>query len=286
MKVRIADLNIELLGADYEYISTRMQSYIYDFEKADITLNCVVTEEEIELPDYAFTEKIERWNWITEKSGSVSVFNVETASKKVSCLIEWNEKFDRADICFNDSCPITDFPTEKKLFNILGMVMGYTVIKFNGMIFHSSAISYKNEALLFSAPSGTGKSTHTLMWKEMFPEDVEIFNDDTPVIRKTEKGLYAYGTPWSGKTAINLPVKIPLKAIVCIARGKENKISRLSKRDAFFRIFNETKKPAEMKWMGESIDFITFLAENTEVYELFCNISEEAVLTVKKEIFK
>lgn len=285
MKFRIADLNILINGADYPYISNRMKSYSSDFETPDLTFDCVVTTEDIKLPGYNCTEKIERWNWITDNNGSVAVFNIDGESGKVSCLTEWNCEFNGAGIYVYDSCPLSGLSAEKKLFNILGMVMGYTIIRQNGMIFHSSSISYKGEGILFSAPSGTGKSTQANLWKELYPEDVVIFNDDTPIIRKTREGIFAYGTPWSGKTELNTPLKVPIKAIVCVERSKENRVERLSVKDAFFRIFNETKKPAEMKLMNEAIDFISVIAEETEIYRLYCDISDSAVSVLKECLF-
>lgn len=77
------------------------------------------------------------------------------------------------------------------------------LINFNGMLLHSSCVVYENKAYLFSAPCGTGKSTHTSIWLKRFP-DSYILNDDKPALRITENGVYAYGTPFSGKTDLSL----------------------------------------------------------------------------------
>ncbi len=285
MKLRIADLNIELIGAEYSYIKNRVKNYISNFEIADISFNCHVTDKDIMVPSLNCTEKIGKWNWIVKDDGSVTIYNFNTSYDKVSCLVNWNSNFKWADIYVYDSCPLTGFSTENKLFNIIGIVLWFNIIKFNGIVFHSSAIYYKGDAILFSAPSGTGKSTHTNLWKKLFEEDVKIFNDDTPIIRIINHEIFTYGTPWSGKTQINLPIKVPLKAIVSLKQGKINIAKTLETKDAFFRIFNETGKPAEKVLLNNMLDIITEISVNVPMYELECDISYDAVKTIRKLIY-
>ena len=71
------------------------------------------------------------------------------------------------------------------------------------MLLHSSCVVYEDKAYLFSAPCGTGKSTHTQIWLKRFP-GAYILNDDKPAIRIMEDGVYAFGTPFSGKTDLNV----------------------------------------------------------------------------------
>ena len=68
------------------------------------------------------------------------------------------------------------------------------------MLLHSSAVVVDGYAYLFSADSGTGKSTHTGLWKQHFGDRAYIINDDKPAIRKVDGEWYVFGTPWSGKT--------------------------------------------------------------------------------------
>ena len=77
-------------------------------------------------------------------------------------------------------------------------------------------------AYLFTAPSGTGKSTHTRLWREVFGDRVWMINDDKPMLRISENLVTAYGTPWNGKHHISRNASAPLKAIVQLNRGKEN----------------------------------------------------------------
>lgn len=86
------------------------------------------------------------------------------------------------------------------------------LISKDGLLLHSSCVVYENCAYLFSAPSGTGKSTHTQLWLKKFPT-AKILNDDKPAISLTNTGIYAYGTPFSGKTDWNINECYKIKAL-------------------------------------------------------------------------
>ena len=83
---------------------------------------------------------------------------------------------------------------------------------FDGFFFHSSCLELDGEGYVFSAVSGTGKSTHTALWRRHFGNRVTMINDDKPVIRKCDGKFYAYGTPWMGKADIGTNTKAPVKA--------------------------------------------------------------------------
>lgn len=114
------------------------------------------------------------------------------------------------------------------------------VLKYDGMYLHASAVEYQGKAYLFSAPSGTGKSTHTRLWQACFGEHARIFNDDKPTLRRLDNTWYAYGTPWCGKDHININMKVPVAGICFLKQGPQNKIRRLSSQEAVNRILSQT----------------------------------------------
>ena len=116
------------------------------------------------------------------------------------------------------------------------------IVCYDGMMLHSSAVTLDNRAYLFSAPGGTGKSTHTKLWQQNFGEAAQILNDDKPALRKVDGKWYAYGTPWSGKFSINQNRKVPLAGICFIKRGEQNTIRRLNQMEAFNRIVSQTRR--------------------------------------------
>ena len=100
---------------------------------------------------------------------------------------------------------------------IMGTTFYRALLEFKGCLLHSSAVVIDKEAYLFSAPCGTGKSTHTSLWlKYLADKKPYILNDDKPAIRIMENGIFAYGTPFSGKHDISENKKVKLKSICFI----------------------------------------------------------------------
>ena len=131
-------------------------------------------------------------------------------------------------------------------------------------------------AYLFTAPCGTGKSTHTSLWLREFGERAFILNDDKPALRLEDGVFYAYGTPWSGKTDQNVNARIPVGGICVLARGERNEIKRISGKSAVFGIFSQTMRPKKEEYITKVLDLITKLIENVPIWELHCNTDPEA----------
>jgi len=101
------------------------------------------------------------------------------------------------------------------------------LLDYEGMVLHASALAYEERAYLFSAPCGTGKSTHARQWQEHFGSDkVQIINDDKPALRLTDGSFYVFGTPWSGKSEYSLNVQVPLQAICFLEQSAHNWIEK------------------------------------------------------------
>ena len=152
------------------------------------------------------------------------------------------------------------------------------IIDFGGFFLHSSTVEYKGKAYMFSAPSGTGKSTHTGMWLKAFGDEARIINDDKPAIRVFDGIAYAYGTPWSGKTDLNLNAKVPIGGICFVERAETNSIRKIPTSQAIAKILNQTLRPSHPARMGMLLDCLDKVLKYTDVYVLGCNISEEAAI--------
>ncbi len=155
-----------------------------------------------------------------------------------------------------------------------------------GGVLHSSTIAYRGQGVAFSAPSGTGKSTHTGLWQECFGDAVEIINDDKPAVYFDGEQAMICGTPWSGKTALNHNRTVPLRAIVFIERGTTNHIERLDTVDSMFYLSTQIVRPYYDESLGiHMLDFTERLMTAVPIYRLTCNISREAVETAFNAIF-
>lgn len=154
-----------------------------------------------------------------------------------------------------------------------------------GIMVHASAVEVDGKAYLFSADSGTGKSTHTKQWQNYFgKERALIINDDKPAIRKDKNGWAAYGTPFSGKTDENLNRKAILQGICMLERGNENAIERIGAWEAIPLLMRQTIVPRSEKMAGELLAILDTLLSEVPVYRMKCTISKEAVVTAYEKM--
>lgn len=153
------------------------------------------------------------------------------------------------------------------------------LLRFNGMLLHSSAVEMDGKAYLFSGPSGMGKSTHTRLWQQQFGDAAQIFNDDKPALRLLDGHWYAYGTPWCGKDGINQNRKVSLGGVCFLKRGNTNRIRRLSAAEAVPLIYGQTMyrlhKPENALRLMSAVDA---LVRRIPIFELECRPDPEAVI--------
>lgn len=158
-----------------------------------------------------------------------------------------------------------------------GSVFYTGLLHFGGFMLHSSAVLMDGNAYLFSASSGVGKSTHTSLWQQTFGKDrAKILNDDKPAIRIENDGIFAYGTPWSGKTDLNINVKANLAGICFLERGKENKIRRENGGAVLPKLLAQTVRPYDERDMDLLLKSVDTVLSKIPVYTMSCTISEEA----------
>ena len=155
-------------------------------------------------------------------------------------------------------------------------LLDYTLKNCDGIVFHSSAIMVDGNAYLFTAPSGTGKSTHARLWREMLGDRAVMINDDKPIVKYVDGEFYVYGTPWNGKHGLGTNTRAKIKAICKISQAKENTIRRASTAEMLLTIFNQTVRPSKQEDMDRLLGLVEKLLTTVDLYCLGCNISREA----------
>ena len=150
------------------------------------------------------------------------------------------------------------------------------LIDFNGMMLHSSAVVMDGKAYLFTAPCGTGKSTHAELWKKAFGERAFILNDDKPALRYEDGVFYAYGTPWSGKSDKQVNCRAPIRGIAILSQSERNEIRRASGKEAVFGILSQTLCPKQRESASAALALIERLIEEVPVWALSVNMDVEA----------
>ncbi len=152
------------------------------------------------------------------------------------------------------------------------------LVKFDGLMLHSSAVIMDGKAYLFSAPCGTGKSTHTKLWLKVFGDKAAILNDDKPALRRVDGVWYAYGTPWSGKHDISINTRVPLGGICVLRRGEANKIEPYSGPMAVKDILEQTTRSKNPEFMSKMLALLDKLLTEVPVWRMECNMDPEAAM--------
>lgn len=163
--------------------------------------------------------------------------------------------------------------------------------EFGCFVFHGAAISYKGKGYLFTAPSGTGKTTHICLWKRLLGDDVGIINGDKPII-KIENGFVSVcSAPWAGKERWQRNVSMPLGGICIINRGTDNACLRRNPNEILHEIMHQLYLPKNPICVGLTLALLDRMTEIVPIYTHFCDISlqaaaasVEAMTGVRKEI--
>lgn len=178
--------------------------------------------------------------------------------------------------------PVTEIGKEI-ILNTLRYVFLTYVSSQNLYAIHSVSVLYRDKAWLFSGSSGTGKTTHTNMWKRLF--NTEIINGDLNLIGIKDGIPTIYGVPWCGSSNTFTTKDYPLGGVVLLKQNKNNFIEHLKKNDQILslsqRMINAHTDPQQLK---HSLAFLNKLVDQIYVFRLHFNMDDEAAEICKKEI--
>lgn len=164
---------------------------------------------------------------------------------------------------------------------------GLMTLPYDTVAVHSSCIVYRDKAVLFLGESGTGKSTHTRLWREYIPGAI-LLNDDSPIIRVEHDAVWAYGSPWSGKTPCYKKERYELKGCVRLSQAPFNRITKLSVLQAYGAIHPSC--PPEFAYDDELYDhvgsFLNKLIGKVPFYHLSCLPDGDAADLSCKTLFR
>lgn len=150
------------------------------------------------------------------------------------------------------------------------------LLEYNTLLLHGSTVAVDGAAYLFTAACGTGKSTHTRLWREVFGDRAVMINDDKPFLRLTAEGVLACGSPWSGKHGLDSNVTVPLRGICILERGGENRIRRITPGEALPMLQKQSIPPLDPRRMGKFQSQVEELAEKVPLWHMACNKDPEA----------
>jgi hypothetical protein len=148
--------------------------------------------------------------------------------------------------------------------------------EYDTMLFHGSVIAVDGTAYLFTAKSGTGKSTHTRLWRKLLGDKAVMVNDDKPLIRIADGRAVVYGTPWSGKHRLNTNISVPIRSICVLHQAKDNSICPVAKREIYHLLLQQMYRPLSRPALIKSLTLLDRLCSVVSLYSMGCNMEPEA----------
>lgn len=205
---------------------------------------------------------------------------VENGWEKAYMRVQYGDKNHFVQVKTND---VISRMSAKMVLN--SIAPEHFVTEAGGFIFHCSYINYEGKAIVFTAPSGTGKSTQADLWQQY--RGAGIINGDRAVIRTIDNYLYAAGIPFSGSSSYCLNCTLPLAAVVYLSQAPNTTIRKLRGMEAFVRIWEGVSVNTWVKEDLERVsDTVQLAAAEVPVYHLACTPDESAVTALEEALRK
>lgn len=272
-KLEIAGVRIDIISIHKFRLNKRVECFaINSNREADLTIQLhrstfTSLDQTVLLDDHL--------EWFADPNGKGSSFiNIyDQLIDTVLYQLQVNKQWNKASITYSDSTSnmITAFTGP------LGEILFRNRILFHqGMVVHSAAIEWEGRGIMFSAPSGTGKSTQAKLWSKF--RGANILNEDRPAVKRVGDQAYVCGTIWNGSSRKYTNHRVPLTAIVLLEQAATNNIIRLDGREGISRLMPRCFLPYHDKeLMGRAMDNLEGITKVTPVYLLKCRPDQEAV---------
>lgn len=188
-----------------------------------------------------------------------------------------------------EKIPFHDFPNEVYEFTAAYRKLVEAAAYHDIFLMHGSAIAVDGKAFIFTAKSGTGKSTHSRLWRDFLGERAVMINDDKPLLRvdpedSGSSSVTIYGTPWDGKHHLSTNTKAPLAAICILERAAENRIRKTNAYEVLPFLLQQIYRPRSADALKRVMLSAYKAIETVPVYKLSCNMDISAAKTAYAEL--
>ena len=175
---------------------------------------------------------------------------------------------------------LTPNPGEAEEIGLLRQVGLHLLQNYEGMYIHGAAVLYKGQAYLFTAPSGTGKSTHVRLWKQLLGQQAVILNGDKPFLRRMDGRIMVCGSPWRGKEGWGINRDAPLGGIFILRRGETDRVEQLSDLEVLDLLLAATIYPEDLDRTQKLLALVGAIMESVPIRALYCTPNLSAAQTV------
>lgn len=247
-------------------------------QKPDLEIY-LISSEAISLPKNLEVQN-DYCQWLRNNDNdSISVCIFKLGTKEIMYLIQSDSVWKKVTITFLDNDPQINSIIAGRLGEIIFL---NRLLFHQGILIHAAAIEWEGKGIMFSAPSGTGKTTQANLWKQFM--GAVVLNGDRSVVRIIDEKPYVHGSPWCGSSQEYLNRRSPLSAIIILEQAQENSIRRLDKKEAISRLMPRCFLPyydggTIMDIALENLEQVVLV---TPIYLLRCRPDREAVELVCK----
>ncbi|WP_347029000.1 hypothetical protein [Intestinibacter bartlettii] len=270
MIIRIANLNLELNGQEKWFQNKYIKKFKYNIRSENIDWGFNFYEVSCDFQSDNIIRNYENRQIYRVNNSDYQKIRLSPSDKE-SFYICNIDNIKKSDIYFNE---VASYLLPTKLLDLLSFE--HVILQNNGVILHSSFIKYNDYAILFSGPSGVGKSTQANLWIKF--KDAEIINGDRSILRYIDNEWQVFGSPYCGSSEIFKNDQAKLKVIVVLEQAKENKIEEMSVIEKYKFILSQI---AVNTWNEEDMKKVTTLIENiinsVLIIKLKCLPNESAV---------
>ena len=283
MKLKIGDITLNFKYHFHEYFQDHIQAYqINGKTKTDYKMS-VILSSEIPTMNHLDFEIIKNRSYYVSNQLHVATIYKDIDPSIITQQIIFDKVKKDVKIYLNPN-EVKDLKMQEY---VLSGIMFLEIALMEGYLpLHASAIAFDDDAILFSAPSQTGKSTHTKYWKSYFKERVEFINDDKPLLFYRDNICYVTGTPFSGKSTLNKNIVKPVKSIIFLSQGKSNKIESFSSTESLKYFLQNTWRPKEESLWDKTFQTIDQIMSDLPIYHFQATHDISSVLAIYQTLYK
>lgn len=223
--------------------------------------------EEFAIPTFLYQRHDGQFDWITKQKDRSPGLSFRISR-------DWNQF-----VLYEDHTKTNG----ERAFHEFGSLFSYAVLNHHACVLHGVVMEYNGMGILVLASAGTGKTTHTRMWRDH--KNALILNGDRCLCRKKDGVWYAYGMPWSGSSGEYINRRVPISCIVCLNRGLQNTVQPLSIFDGTIRLMQRIFAPV---WSGElqnqAFNYCEELSSEIPVLDFYCKPDLESVEVLAQAI--
>ncbi|WP_162173004.1 hypothetical protein [Sharpea azabuensis] len=223
--------------------------------------------EEFAIPTFLYQRHDGQFDWITKQKDRSPGLSFRISR-------DWNQF-----VLYEDHTKTNG----ERAFHEFGSLFSYAVLNHHAYVLHGVVMEYNGMGILVLASAGTGKTTHTRMWRDH--KNALILNGDRCLCRKKDGVWYAYGMPWSGSSGEYINRRVPISCIVCLNRGLQNTVQPLS---IFYGTISLMQRIFAPVWPGElqnqAFSYCEELASEIPVLDFYCRPDLESVEVLAQAI--